>query len=1151
VNPAYLEDLGKAWAEAKVWAGLPAGAASYAAAQAAHGATLVLVPTPADADRVGREIRFHLHGRATVEVLPPDDVRPFDGLSPHPDVVLRRIAALNLLRGPSPAVVVASSRAICHRVLSPETLKDLTETLRTGDEVDPGVWVSGLVQRGYRSTHRVDEPGLVSGRGAVVDIWPTGAAEPVRIELFDDLVEDIRILDPGTQRSAGSMEAVVLPPAREAVPTAQALTRAAAETARVVDELAGGHGTRRKALEELRGGLWFPSAEDYLPALHPLVCPTTYADTVLVIDPDEVQRVGQHFGEMAHSRWESRSVENRTPIRPHDRFTAPDLFGAVLDRATSITTLATPGAPDFGAQDNQSLRVGKGELAPVAGKLRDWMDAGWRVALATGSRSQAERIIALLGPHGVIPASQPPGHFPPPGEIGLWIGDLPRGFSCPPSQLALVTTGEIFGEKRPARAMPRSLKDATLGHVVELKVGELVVHVRHGVGRFERLKRIDLDGLTQEFAEVHYKGDDILYLPVTRLDELYRYRAVGDARPRLDRLGGETWETKKSKVRDRILAMAHALLALHAERTVRPGHAYVGLPPMFHQFVQTFPYTETPDQDAAIEEVLSDLAEPSPMDRLVVGDVGFGKTEVALRAAMRVLLDDRQVAVLCPTTVLSFQHLETFKARFQGLPVRVELLSGFRSAAERRQVMKETAEGKVDILIGTTSLLGQDLRFRQLGLVVVDEEHRFGVKQKAKLKQLLSGGDGDPVDYLAMSATPIPRTLHMALSGLRKVSLITTPPADRRAIQTQVAPFDAQLIRDDIMAELQRGGQIFFVHNRVQSIHAMTRFLRELVPEATFAVAHGQMDKRQLERTLVDFIRRETHVLVCTTIIESGVDIPSVNTMIVNRADRLGMAQLYQLRGRVGRSPIRARCTLLVPANTQTTHKATLRLRALQEHSDLGSGFAIATRDMEVRGTGTLLGEAQHGHIQAVGLDTYVELLESAISSAKGEREAKRLDPEIDVPVPCLLPESYISELDDRIAAYRRLSMAQSTQQVRGIISTWEDTWGEPPPEVLNLGWSAETKVRCRALGISHVRWKQVRVSLDFVDHTPVDPERIVALVTNSPERFSLAAVPGSTEGAQRLVVRFSPDEGTWPFRFLHWLLRQLERPIESPIETG
>ena len=513
-----------------------------------------------------------------------------------------------------------------------------------------------------------------------------------------------------------------------------------------------------------------------------------------------------------------------------------------------------------------------------------------------------------------------------------------------------------------------------------------------------------------------------------------------------------------------------------------------------------------------------------------------------MRAAMRVAMEGHQVALLCPTTVLSFQHLESFTKRFTDTGLRVELLSSYRSIEERRRVLKDTAQGKINILIGTTSLLTRDLRFQHLGLVIVDEEHRFGVRQKHKLKQVTSSQPTGPVHYLAMSATPIPRTLHMALSGLRKVSLITTPPPDRRAVQTRLCKFEDGRIREDVLAELGRGGQVFFVHNRVASIESMANHLRTLIPEAKIAVAHGQMNTRHLERTLVDFIQRKTHVLVCSTIIESGVDIPSVNTMIVNRADELGMAQLYQLRGRVGRSHVRAHCTLMTPPDEPINATARVRLRALQEHSELGSGFAIATRDMEVRGSGTLLGEAQHGHIQAVGFDTYVELLEEAIAAARGDMHRKRLDPEIEVPVPMLIPDDWMPELSDRLGAYRELAMCRTTDAVRGVLSDWENRYGEPPPEVLNLGWAAEAKVRARKLGISHIRWKKVRVDLDFDPSSPVARERVVALVSGDGQRFSLAPSPQSTEvDGGRLIVRFTPAEGEWPFRFLHWVFRQFE----------
>jgi transcription-repair coupling factor (superfamily II helicase) len=1105
------------------------------------------MPSPAEANKMALELQFHFAGAVPVAVLPPDDVRPYDGLSPHPDVVRQRsLTALFLSHG-GPRVVVTCARGVLHKVLGPNEISVISHRLTAGEIIHRDAFVQTMIIHGYQSMQKVQEPGTLSRRGAVIDLWPNGADAPVRIELFDDEIEDIRSLDPNTQRSQESVATVLIPPAREAVPTEQALKRLSTETQSVVNEMEGGHATRRQTLEDLREGLWFPGAEDYLAALHPLTDVWKLVDQVFTIDPDEVTHRLTAFAASTHDRWATRSMVDRPCVRPQDRYA--DVLAAqdALASGQSFTEIATTGPDgvepaDLGARSNRSLHVGKGNLAPAVGQISDWLNDGWKVALVADSKTRAERISALLAPHGLHPNPTESGDFRGPGEMCLWIGDLSQGFHCPPAALAIITADELFGAKKRKELPRKTLKEATLGSVNQLKVGELVVHVRHGVGRFERLKRIDLDGLIQEFAEVHYRGGDRFYLPVTRLDELYRYRATGDVQPKLDKLGGETWNKRKSKVRDQVMRMAHDLLEMHAMRQVVTGHAYTGQGPLYQQFVETFPFIETPDQAAAIDEVIGDLAEAIPMDRLVVGDVGFGKTEVSMRAAMRVVLEGHQVALLCPTTVLAFQHIQSFRKRFEDTGVRIELLSRFRSATERNHVLKDTALGKVDILIGTTALLTQDLRFKHLGLVVVDEEHRFGVRQKHKLKVLTSTQPTGPVDYLAMSATPIPRTLHMALSGLRKVSLITTPPADRRAVQTRVTKFNDERIREDVMAELGRGGQIFFVHNRVASIESMARHLRKLVPEATIVVAHGQMDKTRLETILLDFIQRKSHMLVCSTIIESGIDIPTVNTMIVNRADELGMAQLYQLRGRVGRSHIRAHCTLMIPEDKPLTKTAMLRLRALQEHTELGAGFAIATRDLEVRGSGTLLGEAQHGHIQSVGFDIYIELLEEAIATARGDLSRKRIDPEIEVPVPMLLPEEWIPELNERLSAYRQLAMCRSTDEVRRVLSDWEDRYGEPPEEVLNLGWAAEAKVRARLLGISHVRWKQIRVDLDFDEHSPVPRERIVEIVSQHSQRFSLAPIPGKTEGtAGRLVVRFTPDEGRWPFRFLHWVFRQLE----------
>jgi len=1143
VTIANLLDLRTGWPASSSLAGLPGGAASWAVAARVEGPTLVVTGSEAEAIRMADEVRFHLDGGAPVSVLPPDDVRPYDGMSPHPDVIRSRIRATLLLQRGQPCVVVCSARGLMTRVLNSHSTRELTHTISTDDEIDREQFVQSLVVHGYHGVAKVEEAGTVARRGDVVDIWPVDSSHPYRIEFFDDDVESIRHLDAGTLRSGDPVRALSIPPAREAVPNGSGLRRLGQHTAAMVDRLSAGQATRRKVLQDLRQGLWFPGAEDYTAAMHPLIDLWVLAEQLIVVDPEDIaHRLAASHGSIM-DRWNGRSLVDRPPVDPAERYSDVDRVRSALeDRGRFISSIALDDAPDYQAKANDSLFVGKGRLAPIVGRIHRWLEDGWRVALVAESRTRAERITALLAPHGLHPDAVARGQHTAPGTAALWIGHLERGFHCDSAAIAIITASELFGVKQRRAPVRKTLKEATLGSVNELKVGDLVVHVRHGVGRFERLKRIDLDGTVQEYAEVEYRGGDKMYLPVTHLDELYRYRTMGNSTPRLDKLGGDSWEKRKTKVKDRVLRMAHDLLEMHAVREVSKAHAYVGDPVEFHQFVETFPYTETQDQAAAIDEVLSDLAVTTPMDRLVVGDVGFGKTEVAMRTAMRVVLEGHQVAVLCPTTVLAFQHRQTFEKRFADTGVRVSLLSGHMSAEERRGQLAAVANGSVDIIIGTTSLLTRDLRFKRLGLVVVDEEHRFGVRQKHKLKQLSSAQPTGPVHYLAMSATPIPRTLHMALSGLRKVSLITTPPPDRRAVQTRLTRFNDARIREDVLQELGRGGQVFFVHNRVASIESMANHLRKLIPEATIGVAHGQMDNAHLERTLMGFINRDYHVLVCSTIIESGIDIPSVNTMIVNRADELGMAQLYQLRGRVGRSHVRAHCTLMIPADEPIHPTAKVRLRALQEHSDLGAGFAIATRDMEVRGSGTLLGEAQHGHIEAVGFDTYVELLEEAIAVARGDMSRKRLDPQIEIPVATLIPEDWMPDLQDRLTAYRELATSRSTDQVRSVLSDWEDRFGEPPPEVLNLGWAAEAKVRARALGIAHIRWHQVRVDLDFDPSSPVSPETVVSMVNQDGQRFSLSPIPGQEEsGARRLVVRFTPAEGEWPFRFLHSVFRQFE----------
>ena len=1157
---------------------LPAPAAAWVLAERAQLAAdagelpiVVVSPTRDTADQLVEELRVHLQddgtGDAEVRVLrlPADDTRTWDGLSPHPDLPRERLAALRAIDEGDACVIVLPARALLSRVLPADTLDDLTLTLTVGDVLEPRDLVTLLVERGYLSAPRSEEPGTVALRGGVVDAWPSGSPFPLRIEFFDDEIESMATVEPHSGRGRDPVDAALFLPAREAVVTEDALRRAADHTLAVVDARGSGQVHRRKVLGDLKEGLWFPGAEDYLPALHPLEPLTERLSDlgpgrVFVVDGRDAEAELDHFDRRWRERWTLLADEDRPLVDPTDRYVDPDSLRSALSAAVHLGgfTVAPEGeAHSAGARDNSDLAVGKGELGPVAARLQAWLAEGWRVALAVDTHGRLERLHALLQPHGLRPVHRRPGRWFP-GELSAWVGPLGRGFRSDTAQLALVTADELFGAKsRPKKRAPRKLKEAALssGGIAQLKVGDFVVHVRHGVGTFLGLVRKSItvpDGfgtrtIEQDYVELEYRRGDRLALPVTRLDEVYKYRAIGDKTPRLDKLGGATWARKRSKVRDRVANLAHQLLRLHAHRAIADGHVYDGQPAEYIQFEQTFPFVETPDQEQAIVDVLTDLGKDAAMDRLIIGDVGFGKTEVAMRAAMRVALDGHQVAVLCPTTVLAYQHHRTFVERFSGTGMEVALLSSFVKGRDRKALHARLREGTVDIVIGTHALLSRTVRFARLGLVVVDEEHRFGVKQKEKLKSLASAWADRPCDYLAMSATPIPRSLHMALGGLRDVSVIATPPPGRRPVLTRIMKWDDRRVREEILHELQRGGQVFVVHDRVQTIQPLAARLEKLVPEATIGVGHGQMESGALEKVLVRFVQGETRVLVCTTIIESGIDMPGVNTILVNRAHQMGLAQLYQLRGRVGRGHVRGYCTLIVPEEQdRLTKKAVHRLQVLQDNQDLGAGMQVATADMELRGSGDLLGDSQHGQIDAVGLDTYIELLDEAVAHARGELSRQRLDPEIELPVKAIIPDDYIDEVPARLGAYRELSTCRTVDDVRRLIDRWESEWGEPPPEVLNLGWSAEARIRCRALGIERVTWMRVRVVLDFHPTTKVKPSRVAELVTRQPSRFSLNSGPsGGAEAAEpghRLVVRFSPEEAETPYRFLHWVFRQLER---------
>ncbi len=1115
--------------------GLPGGAAAFALSQMGPGPRLVVCAEPADADVLVAALRFW-RGAEGAHLLPADDVAPYESVSPHPELVRRRILALDALQRGMDTTVVAPARALLPRVIGADRLAE-APTARAGTHHAPAALAGWLADAGYLSVGRVEDAGTFSLRGDLLDVWPTGFEKPVRVEFFDDEVESTRPFDPGTQRSTGSLDSVRLLPARELCLDAGALVALGEGLAARVELLGFGGRLAHTVRTDLEAGIRFSGCGLFLPlASGTQALPEVMEGIPWVVVDLQSTRSALESASADQKRRFERVEGVGQLVEPSARWVTPGDLEEGLSGAQAIEPIGFSGeALDLGCRENTSLHVERGELAPVAGRLHAWCADGWRVALVVESRTRADRLGQLLRPHGIelAPGGRNPAAWTP-GRVHLVLGDLPAGFHCDDAGLAVVTADEIFREKvhvrQPTRRFAQASQDASLQSFSELAAGDLVVHKRHGIGRFEGMVRLDLGSGEEELVQLTYRGEDRLYLPVHRLDVLARFRSAGEGTdPRLDRLGGETFTARCARVRDAVLAYAHEIVSLQAQRQVHPGHAYVGRSPKFVAFEESFPYLETPDQSAAIDAVMEDLALPTPMDRLVVGDVGFGKTEVALRAAMRVVEEGRQVAVLCPTTVLAYQHLQTFRERMEEFDVRVDLLSRFRTAAQKRDVIARTAAGEVDVLIGTSGLLGRQVKFPDLGLVVLDEEHRFGVRQKEQLKRLRT-----EVDMLALSATPIPRSLHMALADLRSFSLVATPPRDRLPIRTTLVRHAPDRIRAEVLRELQRGGQVFFVHNRVSSIEAVADDVRSAVPEARVVVAHGQMDSGALEEVLVDFIEGRFNVLVCSAIIESGVDLPNVNTILVNRADQFGLAQLHQLRGRVGRSHLRGYCTLLVDEGTDLSSTAIRRLRTLQEHTALGAGFAIASVDLEIRGAGSLLGHKQHGHIEAVGFETYMELLEEALAEARGESRRSQLEPEVNLPEPAYLPEEWLPVMGERLAAYKRLAIARSVGHVREVAAELEDRFGEAPLPALALVRFHEIRSECRRLGIARCDWLQVRCMLEFTEDTTVSAQHLVTLARDLPARMKMHS-PTSLE------VRFSPEEGKQPYAFLHWVFRQLE----------
>ena len=1125
------------------WAGLGGDALAFVLAQvAADGRWLVVLDEPDQADRLERALRFFHPQPRRIRSFPADDVMPYDGFSPSPEIPRARLRTLAAAARGDDLVVVTSAAALLQRVPSLDEVRKGMLVVRSGMLLERDDLVRQLSEAAYLSTSRVAGDAQFAVRGDVLDVWPAGASKPVRIDFFDDEVEDVRRLDPATQRAGSTLPSVTLLPGSEQRLDAAALRRASVELARWVDASGRPAQLRRRILEDLKSGVRFAGLEALLPALCETVPPLeAFAGfQVIVVHPDDVGASARELLRRATERYGMLDDDERPLVPPEARYANAADTMAGLAEGHPVLEFARGGeAIDLGARPLDGFGAKTGELAPVVKKLTDLSASGLRVVLVVEKGSRADVLVEMLAHHHIEPVRIASPWDAEPEEISLVEGELPRGFLAEPDGWVFVPASALFGAKKAKRStsMIHAFFDVGVSDLSQLKEGDHVVHRVHGIGLYRGLTRVPVGDGEQDFVQLEYRGGDLMYLPATRLSHLSRYSpARQQPKVTLDRLGGQTWTSRTGKVRDSVLKMATELLKVHARRELAEREPYPEPGDRFYAFEAGFPYQETPDQEKAIRDVLADLSGEEPMDRLVVGDVGFGKTEVAMRGAMRVVEAGKQVVVLCPTTVLAFQHLSTFRERFSELGVRVEMLSRFVPAAEAKAVKDGLRSGEVDIVVGTTMLLGRGVGFKDLGLLVVDEEHRFGVKQKEKVKKLRAA-----VDILSMSATPIPRTLEMALSGLRDMSVMATPPEERLAVRTTVTRFRKTRIRDAILREIERGGQVYFVHNRVQDIATVAETLREWVPEARVAIAHGQMAPDKLEGVLVDFIKKSQDVLVCSAIIETGVDLPNVNTMVVNRADLFGLSQLYQLRGRVGRGASRGHCILVTPE--EMSRDARKRLRVIVEATQLGAGFDVAAADLELRGGGNLVGDAQSGNIDAVGYEMWLELLAEAVQEARGEVDRGRVEPEVSVPVPAFIPDNLVTDLQDRLQWYKRLSSAESPERVDALLEELELDVGDAPPPLENLAGLVRTEAYCRELAIEKLAWLKVRFVMVLHPSSPLKPELLEPLLSKHRKRVTYTRREGQGD---KIEVRFTPTEAERPFRFLRWWFTQLRKVAQT-----
>lgn len=1067
----------------------------------------LVTETQKEAEKFASDIAF-FSPDTEVELLLPFNILPLKSLSRDTDYSARRISLLyRIMNSEFRGIVIITPETLIQKIIPLNSLSDNTDLLVKNEPVDLDAFIAGLLACGYERSPIVENPGEFCLRGGILDVFSPVYKEPLRVEFFGDVVDDIRFFSVETQKKTGTAHEVIIVPAKETILRSKDADVIIGRIRKHAAECGLTAKQARETIDRIKEEGLYQGVEVLAPFFYESmgnIFDYVSGDSIFIMDePVSIENRAGEFRKLVQDNHVNSSGSGKVCSNADQLCITWKEISGFLERIDPVVfqdiDLSGKDLPldrCNGFEDNSELTA---QLKNIAGRenlftpLADWInkakEQGLRVILVAATKSQAERLHEIISAYGVSSClvTGCPDFSRQSSMVYISAGRLSKGFKWPEKGIAVAVEDEIFGLKyhRRRSSRPSSIRESFLA-IDELASGDLVVHSDHGIGMYNGLTKLTLGNIVNDFLLINYQGGDALYIPVDRINTIQKYLGVEDHVPILDKMGGKSWDKVKERAKKEVEKIAGELLALYAARKSQEGYSFAPPDNFYRDFEASFPYDETPDQLRAIDDVLADMGSPVPMDRLVCGDVGYGKTEVALRAAFKAVSDSKQAVILVPTTILAEQHYRTFRTRFERYPVRLACLNRFRSKKEQHEIVAGLKTGSLDIVIGTHRLLQKDIEFKDVGLIVIDEEQRFGVKHKEKLKSIRK-----TVDVLALSATPIPRTLHMSMMGIRDISVIATPPEERIPIKSYLSEYDESIIAKAVRFELERGGQIFFVHNNINSLDGKVEELKKIVPEVRIGIAHGRMTEEELEKSMLGFINRDFDMLVCTTIIESGLDIPSANTMIINRADRFGLSQIYQLKGRIGRGSEQAFAYLLLDEGVTLSKDAQKRLKVLMEYSDLGSGFHIAMSDLQIRGGGAALGVSQSGHIAAVGYDMFLQLLDEAVADMKGESRTDALEPEINIAMSAFIPENYIPDLDQRLHIYRRLSRMTSLNEISAFRDEMTERYGKPPVEALNILLKIMIRILAIRNGIKKVDISETTLVLQF---SPVHQKNLFAV---------------------------------------------------------